>query len=137
MNRRDPIIQPLFLAAVLAVGFGLVWGALAAFGVMLVEQATLPNRVYRHVEVTGDGTPVIRSHSFRDFPRVTFETIDGRPLPMSRQEVLISGTSLPVRSGNVRQWGNPSVRQRVQPLINYRIEPGDVCASRGRRGRQR
>jgi len=83
MPQRSAIYRPLSLAAVLALGAGVLL-ALAVFWTgSIVSQFDRPEGVYRSFIVSGDGTPFMRTY---DDSHVTCETLEGKALDPERRD---------------------------------------------------
>ena len=91
MMKRVATFQPLFLAVLLAAGFGIVWGFVVGWGISMVEQAARSGKVYESLYVRADGTPVIQSYSRGDYYNRTYRTLDGQPLEISPREDGLTG----------------------------------------------
>jgi len=125
MIRRNPIWQPWFLAVLLAVGFGIVWGGAVFWCAMFVDQVGQADRIYRTIEVLHDGTPLIRSHSFSDhyYLGFTYETLDGETVVPSKRDAFVPGTVLSCESRRRGPWGDLAWPQRVQLFMDTKDKP--------------
>lgn len=125
MVKRNAILQPLLLGAVLALGFGIVWGLIAAWCVTVAEQAARAGKVYRNIQVLLDGTPVIQSYSYSYgyYLRMTYETLDGQPITLGDDSRSLHGTSLRRPPGKHGRWMGLNWRQR---LVTFQDDSGQV-----------
>lgn len=94
MQKRIGIVQPLLLAIVIAVGFGIVWAVLVNWGISTTEDLFGPEWMYEGVAFRMDGTPVLQTCRGRNENNVTYRTLDGTAITISRQEVWLQGAWL-------------------------------------------
>ena len=78
MNKRSEWFQCLAMAALLAVGAGVVWGFVAGWAMSDVEQAVNSSRVHESLVFTRDGTPIIESYTVPSYQLRSFRTLDGK-----------------------------------------------------------
>ena len=94
MQKRIGIVQPLLLAIVVAVGFGVVWAVLVNWGISTAEDLCGPGWMYETVAFRMDGTPVLQTCRGRNDNNTTYRTLDGTAMTISRQEVWLRGAGL-------------------------------------------
>ncbi len=135
---QPPIVQPLLLAVVLAVGFGLAWGVAATLCGEFVKDVGQANRagksrVRRSIKVLPDGTLVIKSSTNYDTLSSTYETLDGEPIVAPQPDALPRGIGLPLPGGPRGPWGEQDFRRAMEfvdtgaesPVYWYLIHDGE------------
>lgn len=80
MNTRNAIVGALGLAALLALGFGAVWGGATLWALDIARNLTQGDVVYEDLYIQIDGTPVIQQSQGRRFVERTVRTLEGVPL---------------------------------------------------------
>lgn len=123
MIKRNPIGQPLFLAALLAVGFSIAWGVAVFWCVAVAQQFVQAGGIRRDTIVLADGTPVVQSYSIRNFPDITLETLEGKPLPPITRQGTMRGTSLPIPHSRRPLWLGLDWQQRVRSFTDADVRP--------------
>lgn len=83
MPQRSAIYRPLSVAAVLALGAGVLLALAILWTASIVSQFDRSDRVYRSFVVDGDGTLLIRTYSDS---QVTYETLEGKALDPERRD---------------------------------------------------
>src|SRR5208282_3645427 len=101
MSKQTGILRPLGLALVLAIGFGAVFGVVAAWGVSIWEGLYRTNvSDNKGLVVRADGTPLIQRYVYNGMGSVvTYYELGGREVPGSMQkegENLLGGAVLAV-----------------------------------------
>ena len=86
MRMRSERLESLALAILLAIGAGVVWGLLAAWGMAILNGMFPPRGVYQQLLFLHDGTPLIRSFDTRTYQAATFSTLDGKKVILSRED---------------------------------------------------
>jgi hypothetical protein len=94
MRKRVGIVQPLLLAAIVALGFGVVWGVLVSWGAHTAKDIFGPEPGWEYVQLRMDGTPIVVHHVGRYSENNTYRTLEGTPIAISRQEALLWGSHL-------------------------------------------
>jgi len=82
MSKQNAILQPLGMAMILALGFGVAIFLLVIWGVAIYETTKKPHSAYEEVLVLKDGTPVIYTYDYYDGSTKTdYRTLEGNTLP--------------------------------------------------------
>ncbi len=123
MNKRNGIWQPWFLSAMVALGFGIVWAIVVAYGDVFVEEATRMNQVYRGIEVFGDGTPVVKTYCPNRLPPFTYETLDGKPIELPEQRDRLNSAWLPAPCRWRERWLSPGWEYRLRSYFDNNSSP--------------
>ncbi len=86
MFKQNAILQPLGLATILALGFGVVIGLLVSWGIVFYGETTgLRNYYWEQIQILKDETPIIEHHAYSDgSSRYDYRTLDGKALPKSK-----------------------------------------------------
>ena len=87
MKMRSELFQSMALVILLAVGAGLAWGFLAAWGMSVVSDVASSGDVYENVVFLRDGTPVIESYARRDYEARTFRTLEGNRVEVKNDDM--------------------------------------------------
>ena len=82
MHKQHGILSSLLLALVLAAGTAIVWGVVSGFCGDVIRQRQLrqrpgTERVYEHLVVAEDGTPLVATITYLDRQYRTYRTLDG------------------------------------------------------------
>lgn len=93
MKRRTPIVRPLLLAGLLAIGAGVVLGTILVWTIVLAQQWFGPERSYEYLVVQTDGTPLI-STSPSAYRSESLRTLDGVEIPDREPVHTSSGLNL-------------------------------------------
>jgi hypothetical protein len=101
MIKRIGIVQPLLLAATIAIGFATVWAVLMAWGVHMVEELFGTAKPAEYLNFRMDGTPVIETYQGANSENVTYRDLEGNALPISREEAWLGNSYLPDSKGYV------------------------------------
>ena len=89
---RQPIVRPLLLACLLAIGAGIVMGILAIWLITFGDQLFGPRGAYEQLVVQDDGTPLIAAGAQHQDLR----TLDGKRIPDDERLRQMSGAYLSV-----------------------------------------
>ena len=117
MFKHNEILQPLGLATILAIGFGIVIGLLVAWGFVFYDQTTgIRNYDWDQLLILKDGTPIIQHYAYIDgSSKYDYRTLDGKALPKSGR---ISRTTKFQRTTKFkcRGWPDPMILERYSRL---------------------
>lgn len=115
MQRRQTIVQPVLLACLLAVGFGVVWATVVMWSLSVGEQLCGPRQVPRYLFVREDGTPLISSSpsAYQDL-----RTLDGTEVPDEGPIRQLYGASLYNPSAWPAAAGRLDWSQRIVPFAD-------------------
>jgi len=80
MPKRQPVVRPLFLATILAVGFGAVIAVAMVWCLTIVGGLLQPERTRENYVVLSDGVPLIESYKGNDYENSTFRTLEGKEI---------------------------------------------------------
>ena len=99
MIKRNAVLQPLGLALILAMGFGLAIGMIDGWILSVLEQFIRGNEQmdYKELEVLADGTPVYRINNDPS----NLQLLNGESAPSKKDFPVLSGATL---TGNAMQW---------------------------------
>ncbi len=94
MVRSKPIVGPMLLAILLALGAGVTLAMAVLWCLMIGEQLLAPPGVSYDVTVLHDGTPVVTSRLGRTYYRFwRYETLEGEELDESQVKIPLAGAS--------------------------------------------
>jgi hypothetical protein len=95
MNKRSVTWSRLAAALIVAVGLQVAWGVFLAYTSAMVYSMWLTgNQYYETLGITKDGTPVISSRSYTNYLDWSYRTLDGKPLPVQKDEDFITPAML-------------------------------------------
>jgi hypothetical protein len=83
MKTRSEQFASLALAVLLAIGAGVAWGLLFAWGSAVVSQIAASDNVHEQLLFLRDGTPIIQSFIGNNYDRRTFRTLDGKDVEVA------------------------------------------------------
>ncbi len=136
MTTRTNQWQAMLLAVLLAIGAGLVWGLLAGWVMMIIDNVIMrPRQVSESISVLSDGTPIIESSDRQGRPTsTTCRTLDGRQireLPVGRRlSTLYLGWSTDTQAAFTRpSWNNRIIqffRTRQITEAWYAVHDGNL-----------
>lgn len=112
------LFQGLCLAAILAVGFAIMWGMVVGWSVAIWEEARRTDG-YQHVRVAVDGTPLIEM-DHAETARHTYRTLEGEPV-VPEQRVWLPEVLLRAPETVTRQ--TPIRRRRRMPTFSNEGTP--------------
>lgn len=107
MPRRIEILQPLLLAAILAIGLGTVWAVPMEWGVHMVKELFGTVETFEYLEFRADGTPVIETERRPDYENCTYRDLEGNPLSISRNEAWLGNGYLANANGAEYDFEHP------------------------------
>lgn len=94
MSKRNAILQPLVLAVLVAIGFGLAWGIVVGWCVTVADQFASSGELYKYLYVRIDGTPLVRTTRSGIYGDWSVETLDGEPVDLRTAELTLGGASV-------------------------------------------
>lgn len=120
MNERTAIFRPLLLAFFLALGFATVWAAAVIWCTEYFGQVRRTNMVHKWVNIAAEGTPIIESYKLSDYANAAYQTLDGKPVEMSRRYPWLPGTRL-IGPESLRRFRAPvGWLGRIRPFLDDR-----------------
>ena len=94
MDGRKRIWPRVTSAFVVAIAVAIVWAMVLMWGGYFFMMFAPADQVYESIEVMRDGTPVIQSRSNLIRWKITYRTLDGKPLDAAIRDRFVSVTSL-------------------------------------------
>jgi hypothetical protein len=108
MRKQIGIVQPLLLAAVIAIGFGTVWAVSISWGVHMAKELVRSAQPFERLNFRTDGTPVIETYTTSGHDEnVAYRDLEGNPLSLSREEAWLGNGHLPDSRGVEYDFGYP------------------------------
>jgi hypothetical protein len=125
MFRRGAILQPVLLAAVLALGLGVAWAIGLGYCLSVLQQFGQDDWVYEYVGIGMDGTPFVYSNIYDDYQDTIYHTLEGETLSEEQAGSLhwLQGAPLAGPKGPRMRWGRVGWMSRILPTADFRRPP--------------
>ena len=112
MPKRIEIVQPLILATIMALGFGIVWAALVGWGTKAAKDILGPEEPWEYLLFRMDGTPVVGTQLGKNDYNHVYRSLAGGNEPIARDETFLRVAHLsarPLRALSERSVGGRSL----------------------------
>ena len=123
MSKRSPVVLPLVLAALVAVGFGMVWSLLVFWADEIVAEYVWSRQAgtQRSVAVAANGTPLLGTYSVWERHEI-YHTLEGKEIvvPLRDHVPVLEGASLQGPSRSSSSQSIPWTRRIVEFAVPLR-----------------